>query len=273
MWPSPKAGGSYPGVVVIQEAFGVNDHMKKVTERIAAEGYVAICPDIFHRETERVIPFSDMAKAIATMQRVQDPKAMEDVGAAIAHLKSQRQRQSRLPRRRRFLHGRPANLFDRGASRQRREVRGALLSAAALRWAIRARCRAPARSSVRCIYFFGAKDQLIPMDQVDQIKTELTTQEGRRSRWKSIRTRATAFSATSAAVIMKSRRQDAWEKDQVVFCAASEIDSIGALASGRGKVVTFPLPFLCLRAKSGYIDGIMAKTQANPSKSESVWCR
>ncbi len=85
----PKDGGSYPGVVVIQEAFGVNDHMKKVTERIAAEGYVAICPDIFHRESERVIPFSDMAKAIATLQRVQDPKAMEDVGAAIAHLKSQ----------------------------------------------------------------------------------------------------------------------------------------------------------------------------------------
>ena len=85
----PKDGGSYPGIVVIQEAFGVNDHMKKVTDRIAAEGYVAICPDIFHREAERVIPFSDMAKAIATLQRVQDPKAMEDVGAAIAHLKSQ----------------------------------------------------------------------------------------------------------------------------------------------------------------------------------------
>ena len=68
----PKDGGSYPGIVVIQEAFGVNDHMKKVTDRIAAEGYVAICPDIFHREAERVIPFSDMAKAIATLQRVQE---------------------------------------------------------------------------------------------------------------------------------------------------------------------------------------------------------
>src|SRR5262245_1406454 len=85
----PKQPGSYPAVVVIQEAFGVNDHMRTVTDRIAAEGYVAIAPDIYHRETERVIPFSDMAKALATLQRVQDPKAMEDVGAAIAHLKSQ----------------------------------------------------------------------------------------------------------------------------------------------------------------------------------------
>ncbi|HEY3165756.1 MAG TPA: dienelactone hydrolase family protein, partial [Candidatus Binatia bacterium] len=85
----PKAGGTYPGMVVIQEAFGVNNHIKKVTERIAAEGYVAIAPDIFHREAERIIPYSEMPKAIATMQRVVDSKAMEDVGAAIAHLKSQ----------------------------------------------------------------------------------------------------------------------------------------------------------------------------------------
>ena len=84
----PKDSGSYPGVVVIQEAFGVNDHIKKVTDRIAAEGYVAIAPDIFHRETENLIPYAEMPKAIATMMRVQDPKAMEDVGAAIAHLKS-----------------------------------------------------------------------------------------------------------------------------------------------------------------------------------------
>ena len=85
----PKDGGTYPGIVVIQEAFGVNSHIKKVTERIAAEGYVAIAPDMFHRESERLIPYSDMPKAIATMQRVVDSKAMDDVGAAIAHLKSQ----------------------------------------------------------------------------------------------------------------------------------------------------------------------------------------
>ena len=62
----PKESGKYPGIVVIQEAFGANSHIKNVTERIAAEGYVAIAPDIFHRESERLIPYSDMPKAIAT---------------------------------------------------------------------------------------------------------------------------------------------------------------------------------------------------------------
>ena len=51
----PKDAGTYPGIVVIQEAFGVNSHIKKVTERIAAEGYVAIAPDIFHRESSAPI--------------------------------------------------------------------------------------------------------------------------------------------------------------------------------------------------------------------------
>ena len=49
----PKDSGSYPGIVVLMEAFGLNDHIKKVTERIAQEGYVAIAPDLYHRESER----------------------------------------------------------------------------------------------------------------------------------------------------------------------------------------------------------------------------
>ncbi len=45
----PREGGSYPGVVVLQEIFGVNSHIRDVTERIAREGYVAIAPALFER--------------------------------------------------------------------------------------------------------------------------------------------------------------------------------------------------------------------------------
>ena len=172
----PKDGGSYPGVVVIQEAFGVNDHMKKVTDRIAAEGYVAIAPDIFHREAERLIPFSEMPKAIATLQRVQDPKAMEDVGAAIAHLKSK-------------ATSKPAP----SASSASAWADGLPISTAA-HHANDVKCAVPyygggitmgnpsplsRTGEIKCpmYLFFGAKDQLIPMDQVGQINTELTTKK------------------------------------------------------------------------------------------------
>jgi carboxymethylenebutenolidase len=169
----PKDGGTYPGVVVIQEAFGVNAHIKKVTERIAAEGYVAIAPDIFHREAERVISYSEMPKAIATLQRVVDSKAMEDVGAAIAHLKSQRNVKSGALGVVGYCMG--GRLTYLTAAHHNNDIK----------------CAAPyygggipmgnpsplSRSGeIKCpmYLFFGAKDQLIPMDHVNQIKAELT---------------------------------------------------------------------------------------------------
>ena len=38
-----------PALILLQEAFGVNHHIRNVTERFAAEGYVAIAPELFHR--------------------------------------------------------------------------------------------------------------------------------------------------------------------------------------------------------------------------------
>src|SRR5215831_17966795 len=43
----PTASGSYPAVVVIQEWWGVDDHIKNVTERFAKLGYLALAPDLY----------------------------------------------------------------------------------------------------------------------------------------------------------------------------------------------------------------------------------
>lgn len=45
----PKGSGPHPGVMVFQEAFGVNAHIRDVTERFAERGYAAIAPELFHR--------------------------------------------------------------------------------------------------------------------------------------------------------------------------------------------------------------------------------
>ena len=42
----PSSGGG-PGVVVIQEWWGLTDHIADVTDRLAAEGFVALAPDLF----------------------------------------------------------------------------------------------------------------------------------------------------------------------------------------------------------------------------------
>jgi carboxymethylenebutenolidase len=45
----PKDSGKHPAIMVFQEAFGVNAHIREVTERFAKEGFIAIAPELFHR--------------------------------------------------------------------------------------------------------------------------------------------------------------------------------------------------------------------------------
>jgi carboxymethylenebutenolidase len=45
----PIAEGTFPAIIVIQEIFGVNDHIRDITEWFANEGYVAIAPAIYQR--------------------------------------------------------------------------------------------------------------------------------------------------------------------------------------------------------------------------------
>jgi len=46
---APYENKKVPAVLIFQEAYGVNHHIRNITERIAAEGYVAIAPELFHR--------------------------------------------------------------------------------------------------------------------------------------------------------------------------------------------------------------------------------
>jgi carboxymethylenebutenolidase len=45
----PDGKGTHPGIMVFQEAWGVNAHIRSVAERFAREGYTAIAPELFHR--------------------------------------------------------------------------------------------------------------------------------------------------------------------------------------------------------------------------------
>ena len=84
--PSGKARG---GLVVIQEIFGVNRHMRAVTDRFAAEGYAALAPALFDRVERNVDVGYDeagIAKGRAVRQRLGYEEAMRDTAAALAHL-------------------------------------------------------------------------------------------------------------------------------------------------------------------------------------------
>jgi carboxymethylenebutenolidase len=85
----PSEPGIYPAVIVVMEAFGLNGHIKKVAERVAAEGYVALAPDIYYREKDAVVGYDNLNAAIGFMSGLVDDKIAADIGAAIGFLQEQ----------------------------------------------------------------------------------------------------------------------------------------------------------------------------------------
>ena len=85
----PKDGGTHPGLLVLQEAFGVNHHIRNVTERFAAVGYVAIAPELFHRTAPGFEgSYTDFAAVMPHMQAVTTETAEADVRSAYEWLRS-----------------------------------------------------------------------------------------------------------------------------------------------------------------------------------------
>src|SRR5712692_5488744 len=85
------AGGYGPGIVVLQEIFGVNEYMREVCDWYASHGFVAICPDLFWRQ-EPGIQLTDRSeaewqKAFALYQGLDEAKAVEDSAAAVEFLR------------------------------------------------------------------------------------------------------------------------------------------------------------------------------------------
>jgi carboxymethylenebutenolidase len=74
-------------VLVIQEAFGVNDHIEDVTRRFADAGYHAVAPHLFHRTGDAVIPYDDFSKIPEHFMALDDEKLLADVDAALDHLR------------------------------------------------------------------------------------------------------------------------------------------------------------------------------------------
>jgi carboxymethylenebutenolidase len=82
------ASGYGPGIVVLQEIFGVNSNMRSVADWYAAHGFVALCPDLFWRMERGVeLTEADRSKAFSFYQQLDEAKAVEDSAAALEFLR------------------------------------------------------------------------------------------------------------------------------------------------------------------------------------------
>src|SRR5207302_4574702 len=79
------SGGSGPGVVVVQEWWGLDPALEETADRLGAAGFVALAPDLYHGE---VAGHDEMDKAAQLMQGLPADRAARDMSGAVDHLAS-----------------------------------------------------------------------------------------------------------------------------------------------------------------------------------------
>ena len=84
----PKGAGSFPVVLVVQEIFGVHEHIKDICRRFAKLGYLAIAPEMYARQGD-VSKTEDIQEIITkVVSKVPDAQVMSDLDATVAWAKS-----------------------------------------------------------------------------------------------------------------------------------------------------------------------------------------
>lgn len=169
----PVGPGPFPGVIVAMEAFGLNDHIKRVADRIANEGYVAIAPDFYYRAEKRQAEYTDLPTAITLMSALTDDGILADLTATIDVLRARSEvRSDRIGMTGFCMGGRmtflaACNLQIQAAACFYGGGIGGLLDQAA---------------GISCpmVALFGEKDGFIPLDEVDQVKARLA-EEGKQA--------------------------------------------------------------------------------------------
>ena len=84
-------GGKGPGIVLLQEILGVNQHIRNVADQYAADGYVVIAPDLFWRHGARIeLGYDDAGwkRAVELMNATDFALAQTDIAATIAVLRA-----------------------------------------------------------------------------------------------------------------------------------------------------------------------------------------
>jgi carboxymethylenebutenolidase len=177
----PVADGPFPAVIVFPEIFGVNAHIREVTERIAYEGYVAIAPAIYQRTAPGLaIGYTDADVALGRYHKDQTTatQLLSDTQATIAYLNA-------LPQVKRSAIGCIGFCFGGHVAylaatlptiKATASFYGAGIATFTPGGGAPTLTRTPEIQG-RLYAFVGTQDPLIPNDQIDQVEQALQTHQ------------------------------------------------------------------------------------------------
>jgi carboxymethylenebutenolidase len=164
----PQKPGPAPGVVVIHEWWGLNDQIKRVAERVAEEGYIAIVPDLYRGK----VP-TDAGLAHELMRGLNENWAVDVVTGAVAQLRGIDVRERRTPGTGRMAVG-TIGFCMGGRISLATALSGADVQAAVMYYgSVETSKEALAPLSVPLLGIFGNEDRGIPLDQIRAFQTAL----------------------------------------------------------------------------------------------------
>jgi len=162
----PTGNGPWPAVLVIMEAFGLNEHIKDVTRRVAGEGYVALAPDLYHRSGKgRVAGYDDLPKALELMGALKDDQIVADVSGALGWLEKQPTAEAGRVGITGFCMGGRVSYLVACALPEK-------ITASAPFYGGGIPVDRTATLKAPVLAFFGDQDPFIPMDQVEKLRAE-----------------------------------------------------------------------------------------------------
>ncbi|MEB3118462.1 MAG: dienelactone hydrolase family protein [Limnothrix sp.] len=216
----PRAAGSYPVIVVLQEVFGVNDHIRDLCDRLAGCGYVAIAPALFQR-TAPGFAVGYSAEELALGRQHKDltkaDQLLADIQAAIAFAQKQ-------PNAKAGAVGCIGFCFGGHVAYLAATLPQVAVTAAFYGAGITTFCPGGGEPTVtrtsqihgKLWFFAGLADPLIPIDQLDRLEAALVT-HGRNFRIFRYRDADHGFFCDRRSSYHPAAAADAWEKVQTLF--------------------------------------------------------
>jgi carboxymethylenebutenolidase len=213
----PATGSNFPVVLVVQEIFGVHEHIKDVCRRIAKAGYFAIAPELYARQGDPS-KYTEIPKLVSEIVRkVPDAQVMGDLDACVAYAKSTGKAETaRLGITGFCWGGRIVYLY----AAHNPDVKAAVAwygtvtpfapgSTAALDLA--SRIKAPV------LGLYGGADQGIPTDTVEKMFAALKASGNAKSEYRIYPDTPHGFNADYRPSYRKAQAEDAWNKMMAWF--------------------------------------------------------
>ena len=161
--------GKGPGIVLIQEIFGVNGHIRAVADQYATDGYTVLAPDLFWRikpHIELGYSDADLQTGLGHMNAMNFPNAMADIATSVKALRARPE-----------ANGRVASLgYCMGGLLSFLAAANAGVDAAVCYYGVIGEQQVGESAKIKCpiLLHFAANDGFVPMTAVEAVKKGLS---------------------------------------------------------------------------------------------------